>query len=174
MRFKLMMILVAAISLAGLSLGAGWSANNIASEPVDSGIEPTNIERKPIDIERLADAIILVESDGKVNCRGRLGERGLMQIRRSTWRWVCKKLLHVNWSFDRDGFDYQKNLLVGKAYLSYLSERLQSEEAVICAYNCGITKYLNHQVPPFTLDYLERVRNLQRQPDTPHFPNGDR
>jgi soluble lytic murein transglycosylase-like protein len=156
------MVLVILIFLVVLPLGAGWSSNS-TDTATDNQIKPQ------IDIDCLVDAIIMVESDGRVNCRGRRGEKGLMQIRRPTWRWVCRKILKVNWDFDRYGFDPEKNITVGKAYLWYLSERLQSEEAVICAYNCGITKYLNNQVPPFTLKYLQKVRDAQIHPDTPHF-----
>lgn len=157
----MIMILAILIFLVVLPLGSGWSSN--------SNNNATVPQIKSIDIDRLADAIIQVESDGRADCRGRMGERGLMQIRRSTWRWVCRKILKVNWNFDRDGFDSRKNLIVGKAYLSYLAERLQSEESVICAYNCGITKYLNNKVPPFTLKYLQKVRDVQLQSNIPHF-----
>ena len=167
MKYGLMIIVATVlIFVVVLPLGAGWGSNNNAT-PVNSQIKPQ------VDIDRLVDAIIQVESDGRANCRGRSGERGLMQIRRPTWRWVCRKILKVNWDFNLDGFDPDKNIIVGKAYLRYLSERLQSEEAVICAYNCGITRYLNNQVPPFTLKYLQRVRNAQLQPDTPHFSKTD-
>ncbi|MBI4713563.1 MAG: lytic transglycosylase domain-containing protein [Planctomycetes bacterium] len=129
----------------------------------DQAVTPLEQSGPVIDIDELARALIHVESDGKVNCRGRKGERGLMQIRRNTWNWACKKLLKVKWDFNTDGFDRAKNIIVGKTYLTYLAERLKSEEAVICAYNCGITKYLNNQVPPFTLEYLQRVKNIKQE-----------
>lgn len=124
---------------------------------------PPRIIKPVIDIDQLAEAIIHVESDGRARCRGNKGERGLMQIRRATWKWTCRKLLKVNWDFNRSGFDPAKNIAVGKAYLAYLAEQLPSEEAVICAYNCGITNYLNNRVPNFTLGYLRKVQSAQSQ-----------
>lgn len=151
----LLLVLALPVLLAVQPLAATWRQEALADEAVTEAPE--------INIDLLVQAIIQVESDGRANCRGRKGERGLMQIRRATWRWTCKNVLKVNWDFDRFGFDRAKNIAVGRAYLEYLASRLKSQDAVICAYNCGITRYLNNRVPPFTLEYLKRVKALLKE-----------
>jgi len=157
----LMLFLVMVIFLAVQPLPAG-SQTDVGVNAGPVRVECVEAVTPCIDIDRLTEAIIEVESDGRSSCRGSKGERGLMQIRRATWKWVCRRLLKVKWDFNKDGFDSAKNRAVGRAYLLYLSEQLKSQDAVICAYNCGITNYLNNRVPQQTYEYLRRVKAIQR------------
>ena len=69
--------------------------------------------------ERLVDAIIAVESQGDPRCVGRAGERGLMQIKRETWREMTRELFGRALSFQQ-AFDPAINRRVGRAYLARL------------------------------------------------------
>lgn len=109
--------------------------------------------------EALTEAIIQVESDGRPRLVGPCKERGLMQVPRRTWNWICKTQLKVKWDFDRYAFDPEKNVAVGRAELRYLLKRLNNDwEAAVMAYNCGLRKYRIGKAPRRTYRYLDRVK----------------
>ena len=123
--------------------------------------------------DRLVDAIIQVESQGNPQCVGSTGERGLMQIRLTTWRETTRELFGRPLPFNQ-AFDPELNRRVGRAYLAHLQEHIaehrehwRSDERslLIAAYNAGPTclrqKGFNLQrMPESTRDYVERVQNL--------------
>ncbi|MEK7448828.1 MAG: lytic transglycosylase domain-containing protein [Planctomycetota bacterium] len=110
-------------------------------------------------LDLLVKAVIEVESDGRRKLVGPKKERGLMQIRRRTWNWVCRTQLKTRWDYDRDAFDCEKNITVGRAYLVYLLESLDYDwPAAVMSYNCGLTNYRNGNIPTMTCQYLEKVK----------------
>lgn len=123
--------------------------------------------------ERLIDAIIMVESQGDPQRVGGAGERGLMQIKRETWRSITRELFGRPLPFQQ-AFDPNLNRRVGRAYLARLQEYIaqyrghwQADERslLIAAYNAGPTCVTQRgfnlkRLPGSTRDYVERVRNL--------------
>lgn len=120
--------------------------------------------------ELLVDSIVQIESCGDFLCVGKAGERGLMQIKPSTWKDVTfhlyGKSLPFDWAFDPD-----LNRKVGKAYLSELHELLIQNKALwrsdersllLAAYNGGPHRLIQSRfdlkrMPASTRDYVERV-----------------
>ncbi|MFH0880939.1 MAG: lytic transglycosylase domain-containing protein [Lentisphaerota bacterium] len=116
----------------------------------------------------LIDAIIQVESAGDPQCVGLAGERGLMQIKRTTWKQVVTKLLGKPVSFDH-AFDPVLNRRVGRAYLAELQGFLQHNKPLwksdersllLAAYNAGpecVQKagFDIEKVPSSTQTYIE-------------------
>lgn len=98
------------------------------------------------DATGLADAVnrmIEIESSGDPNCIGPVGERGLLQIRRTTWRDICTDL-EVDWSYDL-AFDPAHNLIAGAHYWRDMLPRYlrhyglpDSAYLRLAAYNWGI------------------------------------
>jgi hypothetical protein len=127
----------------------------------------------PVAGERLIDAIIMVESQGNPRCVGSAGERGLMQIRRETWRSVTREMFGHPLPFQQ-AFDPKLNRRVGRAYLARLQEDIAPYRArwhaderslLIAAYNVGPTSLAQRgfnlrRLPPSARDYVVRVRNL--------------
>ncbi|WFB34652.1 lytic transglycosylase domain-containing protein [Kiritimatiellota bacterium B12222] len=69
--------------------------------------------------ELLIDAIIQIESQGNPQMVGSVGERGLMQIRESTWKEVTQKHMGGAIPFSR-AFEPELNRKVGRYYLGDL------------------------------------------------------
>jgi soluble lytic murein transglycosylase-like protein len=94
----------------------------------------------------LADQVnrmIEIESAGDPNCIGPVGERGLLQIRRATWRDICEDL-DVEWSYDL-AFDPAHTLIAGAHYWRDMLPRYlrhyglpDSPYLRLAAYNGGI------------------------------------
>ncbi len=123
--------------------------------------------------ERLIDAIILVESAGDSARVGSAGERGLMQIKRDTWRGVTARLygepLPFRWAF-HPGW----NRRVGRAYLARLHDllaahrddwRADERTLLLAAYNAGPARlaaagFDPARLPASTRDYAARVAHL--------------
>lgn len=122
---------------------------------------------------KLVEAIIVVESQGNANRVGSHGERGLMQIRLTTWREVTQKMFGAPQPFQH-AFDGALNRRVGHAYLAQLQAQLRQHRAdwqadertlLIAAYNAGPTLLAQknfdlHKLPASTRDYVERVSNI--------------
>lgn len=109
----------------------------------------------------LVDAIIQVESAGEPRKIGAAGERGVMQIKRSTWREVTDRTFGKTLPFYY-AFHPGLNRRVGKAYLNelqmFLSQnksRWQSDERslLLACYNAG---------PERVREARFNVRNLPR------------
>ena len=148
------------------------------SDPaVDSGEPEVFSSNAFVDPKRVADFLVVavaqIESDGKAKKVGRAGERGLMQIKRSTWRHVTKKLYGCALPFDQ-AFDPAINRRVGKAYLAELQTFLHANKAkwksderslLLACYNAGPTCVMAagfnvKRVPSSTRSYVERATAL--------------
>ncbi|MFH1093756.1 MAG: transglycosylase SLT domain-containing protein [Candidatus Omnitrophota bacterium] len=96
--------------------------------------------------------------------------RGLMQITRPTWDWICQDFLHVSWSFDKDSFNSVKNIIVGTRFLAWIKDYLNKyknelnatpDDLLLACYNAGpgtVKKY-GFRVPPFeeTQNYVNKI-----------------
>ncbi len=98
--------------------------------------------------------------------------RGLMQITRPTWDWICRDFLQVSWSFDADSFNTEKNIIVGTRFLAWIKDYLNKHEnelnasyddLLLACYNAGpgtVKKY-GFRVPPYkeTLNYVAKINS---------------
>lgn len=110
-----------------------------AGMPVIPALDPEDVA------EWLVEAVIQVESGGRAEMVGRAGERGIMQIKRSTWTQVTRRLNGRAIPFDR-AFDPELNRRVGKAYLAEIQRILHSNRSswksderslLLACYNAG-------------------------------------
>jgi len=137
---------------------------------------PLPVEPRPVDemdLNRLVDALVQVESAGNPHCVGNHGERGLMQMKQSTWNAVTERLYGRPVSFQR-AFEPGMNRSMGMAYLQELRAFLASYKAgwqadertlLIACYNCGPTRVMEggfsfEGLPSLTRDYVTRVLAL--------------
>lgn len=107
----------------------------------------------------LVYAIIKTESGFKENAESSDKAKGLMQITDSTAEYISKKLQEVNY----DIFDIVTNIRFGTYYISYLTERFDSVELAIVAYNAGegkVKEWLNQT------EYSKDGKSIQSIPYT--------
>lgn len=112
----------------------------------------------------IINAVIFVESSNQPHVESIDGCRGLGQIQKETWYWLCT-LMGKNWSFD-EAFDPGKNRVVTAFYLNWLEQYLKqhgyySLELLFACYNAGpgtVRRYRWH-VPPYyeTKMYVQKV-----------------
>ena len=81
-------------------------------------------------------AVIAQESSFKVRAKGSAGEIGLMQIKPSTAKWVCKKN-KLKWRGANSLYSPRVNVEIGTAYLSMLLKKFKNGKRAIRAYNAG-------------------------------------
>jgi len=113
----------------------------------------------------LIQAVIQVESSGRPYVESRDGCRGLGQIEKRTWYWICE-MMGVSWDFD-EAFEPEKNKRVTQYYLNwlenYLKKRKQySLDLLLASYNAGpsaVKKY-GWRIPPYyeTIHYIKKVK----------------
>ncbi len=85
-------------------------------------------------------AMIQNESSFRTKLVGGVGERGLMQIRPSTARWIAE-LHKIKFKNDDELFDPAMNIRIGVAYLAHLRKSFKREgQLYVSAYNMGPTK----------------------------------
>lgn len=91
---------------------------------------------KTYDIDQnLIFAIIKVESNFNPKAISSKNAKGLMQIKQSTFDFICKK---YNFSYKSEQIlDPKINLNVGVAYLNYLSGKFYFDQEILSAYNAG-------------------------------------
>lgn len=120
--------------------------------------------------EDLICRVIMAESSFNVQAKSRSDARGLMQITRPTWDWICRDFLAQDWSFDACAFDVEKNIMVGTCFLRWINDYLDRHQEkinderiklVLACYNAGpgaVRRY-GFTVPPFpeTRRYLEKI-----------------
>ena len=117
--------------------------------------------------------VISVESGFNSKAISGCDARGLMQVTRPTWDWICRDFLEVDWNFDECAFDPEKNIRVGtcflkwiKSYISrYKNQLNDSEENLIYAcYNAGPGAVRNYgfSIPPYneTINYIKKINRL--------------
>ena len=112
--------------------------------------------------QRLLQAIAEVESRGNPSRVGRLGERGLYQFRRETWR------QHTREHFHRAHHPGVANAVARRHYQWIVRQlRAQGRPAtayeVALAWNAGVSSVLNGRAPARAHRYAERVVNLAGQ-----------
>ena len=108
--------------------------------------EPVIIENRQQRVsDLLVEAIVQIESAGNPKCVGPKGERGLMQIKRETWKDMTTARFGSPVSFD-EAFNPALNRFVGRLYLDYLQryirqhkDKWQGDERsmLLAAYNAG-------------------------------------
>lgn len=120
--------------------------------------------------ESLVDAIIQIESGGDAWAVGNAGERGLMQIKETTWYEMTERLFGRTVPFAR-AFNADLNRRVGKAYLAELQgflyahrDEWQADERslLLACYNAGPGRVQQagfniENIPAFTKNYLKRA-----------------
>lgn len=123
--------------------------------------------------ELLVEAVIHVESSGAPRRVGAHGERGLMQLKRTTWDYMSAQVFGAQIPFDL-AFDPDLNRLLGRAYLAYLSGYLaqfrdfwQADERtlLLACYNYGPTRvkaagFNPARLPDVVVDYADRISAL--------------
>jgi len=137
------------LAAAGFAL-ALWLGN---SQPVLAA-EVSRVER-----ETFLKAIAEVETGGNARAIGRKGERGMFQFTRTTWRLHSKRAFadaHIpSVSFDvaAQHYDWLYDGLIrnGRQPTPYL---------IAAAWNAGLGRVVNGQLPRSSRDYASRVVNI--------------
>lgn len=115
----------------------------------------------------LVYAIIKVESSFDASAKSSAGALGLMQLIPDTAEYMKGEELA-----EEELFDPTINIDLGIKYLKYLSEKFNSREWVIVAYNAGETKareWMNNDISPYQVpfkesrEYLVKVNNAMRR-----------
>jgi membrane-bound lytic murein transglycosylase MltF len=157
---RLMLVLVIGLGFAGTPQGVFATAQKELDEEISWS---------------LVAAIAEIESGHDFYAVGRHGERGLMQIKKTTWEEISPKVYGRRLPFQK-AFQPEDNLRVGKAYLHELAVFLgqfQDEWAdspldlLIAAYNAGPNRvqeagFRIDRCPPATRNYVKRVRALHK------------
>lgn len=175
------------LSLGVVMLTTAWVEAQV-SLPVEAGAPQMAPARRPVapavtlpglrpqsaDIcERLVDALVEVESAGHPRRVGRQGERGLMQVKASTWADVTARLYGRRIPFER-AFEPDLNRRVGLAYLrqlrTFLADhrehwRADERTLLLACYNAGPERvreagFCFTRLPATTRDYITRAGAL--------------
>jgi soluble lytic murein transglycosylase-like protein len=124
--------------------------------------------------------VIIRESKGDPNEVGEKGERGLMQILKTTWYEQTKRMFGKPLPFNR-AFEPTLNKKVGTGYLEWIRKTLArsdwmgcepSDAHILAAYNGGIgklrkNKYIVGRMPKSTRSYVKFVLKLKRSKAKP-------
>ena len=131
-------------------------ANNINHESSPFALRLENlIKQEALQQEvnpRLIEAIVKVESNGRVDAKSNKGAIGLMQLMPGTAR-----SLAVN------PYDAQENLSGGIRYLKNMARRFGDLDLALAAYNAGPKAVDKHGgIPPYkeTIQYIKKIRKL--------------
>ncbi len=116
--------------------------------------------------ENLVRAVIRTESKYKPNARSQAGAVGLMQLMPATAGWIAEEI-GENESFV-DLYDPAVNILLGTAYLRYLTDKFELSDA-LAAYNAGEGNLLKWKAEgretyayKETRDYVKKVLRAQK------------
>ena len=119
-------------------------------------------EPGPTTADLVLRAIAQVESRGNPACVGRMGERGLYQFRRSTWR------QHTREDFRR-AHHPEISTLVAMRHYEWIVRSLRAHGRpgtpyeVALAWNAGLSRVLSGKIPSGSRHYAQRVANLVSQ-----------
>ena len=90
------------------------------------------------------DTMYSIESEHYPKAVSEKGARGVGQVMRDTWN-ECAEEMGVEWTYDEDAFDPNKNKEVSEYYLNTVIPRYlkyyeipDNVETRLAAYNCGI------------------------------------
>jgi len=130
------LLLVTIISIVSLS--------NVANAEDLSSIITSQAYKHNID-RQVAYDLAMAESSLNPNAEGTDGERGLYQIKQSTWEWL------TDISFDK-AYEIEANIKVAMKYLAWIKRNLgerYTDARLLCAYNGGLSalKKRNYEVP---------------------------
>jgi hypothetical protein len=105
----------------------------------------------------LIRAVLMAESDGRIDAVSPKGAMGLMQLMPAAWREMRAEL-----GLGEDPFRPRDNILAGAGYLRNLRDRFGSP-GDLAAYNAGPGRYQQHvdgaaALPRETIAYVARVR----------------
>lgn len=136
--------------------------NNVIARVSNTYQVPTDLIYQVIEAESGFNAYAVSHADA----------RGLMQITRPTWDWVCRDLLQVSWSFDEDAFNREKNIVVGTRFLSWINKYLDKHaeelnadhnDLLLACYNAGpgTVRKCGFRIPPYkeTQNYVSRINS---------------
>ncbi|MFH2137613.1 MAG: lytic transglycosylase domain-containing protein [Candidatus Omnitrophota bacterium] len=117
--------------------------------------------------------VIEIESSFNPRAVSSCDARGLMQVTRQTWDWICTDYLKVSWNFQECAFDQEKNVIVGVRFLKWIDDYLDShnselneskENLVLACYNAGPGAVRNSgfRIPQYseTMNYVKKINNL--------------
>lgn len=121
-------------------------------------------------------AVISGESSFNPNAIGPVGEIGMMQLRKSTAKWIAS-IENIQWSGEKSLKDPVTNIKLGIAYLSWLRSKFQGHgQLYVAAYNMGPTSVKNavqrniypkdypiHVMKRYVAFYREMKAQLQNQ-----------
>jgi len=120
----------------------------------------------------LVTAVIKAESNFNPQAVSSADARGLMQITKTTWDWICRDYLQVSWPFEKYAFDPEKNIKVGTRFLRWIRDYLNKHsrelnakkgELLLACYNAGpgAVKSCGFTVPPFsqTRNYIAKINS---------------
>jgi hypothetical protein len=129
--------------------GMGWEDTSAAALVAASGIDPELVLR----------AIAEVETRSNPRRVGQLGERGMYQFRRETWR------QHTAEDFRR-AHHPEISTTVARRHYDWITRELRhrgyegTPYEVALAWNAGLHRVLSGRVPSRSRHYAERVANL--------------
>lgn len=160
----------AVASLAPVPRPAAPAAPVVADTLPASGSAPAP---RTMNLSRLVEALVEIESAGDHMRVGNHGERGLMQLKASTWAGVTERLYGRPVSFHR-AFEPGMNRSMGLAYLEELRDflaahrdewRSDERSLLLACYNCGPTRvqaggFDFSSLPLRTQDYVRRATAL--------------
>lgn len=125
--------------------------------------------------QEIISRIIKAESDFNPHAISPADARGLMQITRQTWDWICQEYLQVEWNFEECGFEIEKNVEVGVRFLKWISDYLDKnkeklndtkENLLLACYNAGPGAVRNYdfRIPPFseTQNYVKKINLMEK------------
>lgn len=118
--------------------------------------------------EDLVLSMIKAESNFDVNAISYVGAVGLMQLMPATASFIAEKIGFHNDEINL--YDAETNILLGVAYISYLQNKFENQDALICAYNAGegeVATWLNERGElkeikfEETQNYLNKVKQAK-------------
>ncbi len=114
--------------------------------------------------------IIGAESSFNSKALSRANARGLMQLTKPTWDWICQSYLNVEWDFNEYAFEPGKNIRVGTRFLKWICDYLDGhkdelndskEDLILACYNAGpgAVRNCGYRVPLFeeTQQYVKKI-----------------
>jgi len=115
--------------------------------------------RATVDKDSFLKAVALVESNNNPRAVGRLGERGLFQFRKETWKQYTRRSFYK-------AHDRQTAYEIASKHYDWLYKRFVANGyrptpyLMAAAWNAGLSKTLSGRMPASTRSYARRVASL--------------